>query len=610
MSTVTPEKLAEAAARIKAALPRWTPAFELEADVLLRNPVTQAFAERELREIWRQIDPQGTVPTVQRERIFANAKEKARANGANGHDSGTTNTTGSVPFLITAGMKQRLRDLGHTDDEIIEMTPAQAWALLPPTADGTNQPSSNQRGPEDNGAGPATIDDHAAIIPPERKGTLRIFDWKNEVNGGDERKPKADEAHAGTTETADAGTETTKPAIVVPFTQRQKQNANAGAPEPTLDEWDAGEDTGPIPPRGWLLATQFCRKFVSSLIGPGAIGKSALRLLQYLALATGIALTGQHVFRRSRVLLLSFEDDRDELRRRIRAARIHHKISHDDIKGWLFCATPKGLKFAEIRQGSRQAGQLEKVVRAAIERRKPDLLGLDPFIKTHGLEENDNAAMDFVCDLMAKIAIECDIAVDTPHHGKKGQQTAGDADAGRGASSARDAWRLVHTLTVMTEDEAKLFAISEIDRRAYVRLDPSKVNIAPSAMKATWFKLVGVKLENGTPEYPNGDEVQTVEPWSPPDVWANLSTVTLNDALTEIDAGLPNGQRFSSASAAKDRAAWRIVLKHCPDKSETQCRQIINTWVRTGLLNNQNYDDPIDRKEAKGLYVDNAKRPT
>jgi hypothetical protein len=378
----------------------------------------------------------------------------------------------------------------------------------------------------------------------------------------------------------------------------------------SLDEWDAGEDTGPIPPRGWLLATQFCRKFVSSVIGPGAIGKSALRMLQYLSLMTGRPLTGQHVFHRSRVLLLSFEDDRDELRRRIKAALIRHQIKHDDIRGWFFCATPKGLKFTEVRQGSRQAGQLEKVLRDVVERRKLDLVALDPFVKTHGLEENDNTAMDFVCDLMAKLAIEYDIAVDTPHHSKKGQQTPGDADAGRGASSTRDAWRLVHTLTVMTEEEAKMFDISEVDRRAYIRLDPAKVNITRNAIKATWFKLVGVSLGNGTPEYPNGDEVQTVESWSPPDAWANLSTVALNAALTEIDAGLANGQRFSSAPAATDRAVWRIVQKHCPDKSETQCRQIVSAWVKTGLLYNQDYEDPISRKTVKGLYVDSTKRPT
>ena len=118
-----------------------------------------------------------------------------------------------------------------------------------------------------------------------------------------------------------------------------------------------------------------------------------------------------------------------------------------------------------------------------------------------------------------------------------------------------------------------------------------------------------MKLGNKTEAYPNGDEVQTVNLWKPPDTWANLPTAALNEALTEIDAGMENGQRFSSASAAKDRAAWPIVQKRCPDKTEPQCREIVNTWVKTGLLHNEDYDDPVDRKKAKGLYVDNTKRP-
>src|SRR5262249_52652750 len=159
----------------------------------------------------------------------------------------------------------------------------------------------------------------------------------------------------------------------------------------------------------------------------------------------------------------------------------------------------------------------------------------------------------------------------------------------------RDAARLVSTLTTMTEDEAKMFGISEVDRHDYVRLDPAKVNIARRSQKATWFKLQGVELGNGTPEYPNGDEVQTVEPWTPPDTWANLSTTALNAALTEIDAGVGNGQRYSGTPSAKERAAWPVIQRHCPDRTEAQCREIIKAWMKTGLLYERGYDDPVQR---------------
>ena len=111
-----------------------------------------------------------------------------------------------------------------------------------------------------------------------------------------------------------------------------------------LGEWDAGEDVGPPSPRRWLLAGQFCRTFLSGLVAPGATGKTALRLLQAIALSTGRPLTSQYVFRRCRVLVVSFEDDQEELRRRLLAARLHHKVNADELKGWLFLASPKGLK--------------------------------------------------------------------------------------------------------------------------------------------------------------------------------------------------------------------------------------------------------------------------
>ena len=118
-------------------------------------------------------------------------------------------------------------------------------------------------------------------------------------------------------------------------------------------------------------------------------------------------------------------------------------------------------------------------------------------------------------------------------------------------------------------------------------------------------------LGNENDEYPAGDNVQTVERWYPPETWGGVSAVQLNAALSDIAAGLPNGQRYSGASAAKgDRAAWPIVQRHCPDRTEPQCREIIRTWTKNGVLVEGEYDDPIERKPRKGLSVCDAKRPS
>jgi hypothetical protein len=91
----------------------------------------------------------------------------------------------------------------------------------------------------------------------------------------------------------------------------------------------------------------------------------------------------------------------------------------------------------------------------------------------------------------------------------------GNANRGRGASAFKDAARLVYTLSKMTLEKAEALGIDESDRWRYVRVDPAKVNIAPAAATARWFRLVGVALGNGNVVYPSSDEVQTIEAWTP-----------------------------------------------------------------------------------------------
>src|SRR5262249_6522894 len=62
-----------------------------------------------------------------------------------------------------------------------------------------------------------------------------------------------------------------------------------------IDEWDAGDVlSGVLPnPRQWLTHRYFCRKFVSSVVSPGNVGKTTLRLTQAIELATGRQLLDQ-----------------------------------------------------------------------------------------------------------------------------------------------------------------------------------------------------------------------------------------------------------------------------------------------------------------------------
>ena len=285
--------------------------------------------------------------------------------------------------------------------------------------------------------------------------------------------------------------------------------------------------------------------------------------------------------------------------------RLHYKVSLAEVNGWLFLSAPgaaAGKLMTVDKKGRLRRGILAKLLEAAIITHKIDLLALDPFIKTHSVEENSNSAIDDVVQVLTDLAAKYDIAVDVPHHTSKGTADPGNANRGRGASAMKDGGRLIYTLTTMTIEEAEAFNVPEDQRRSLIRLDSAKVNITPPAAHAKWFRLTGVQLGNSTVLYPSGDDVQTVEPWSPPDIWTDM-TVTLQERiLAAIDAGLPDGNRYTDAAKAGKREAWRVVAEYIPDKNEAQARNIIKQWLKDSQLERRTYKNPTTWKDVSGLY--------
>jgi hypothetical protein len=369
-------------------------------------------------------------------------------------------------------------------------------------------------------------------------------------------------------------------------------------------EWDAGLDDGRVEPRQWLLGNKFCRRYVSTIVADGGTGKTALRIAEAIALATGRPITGDHVFQRCRVLYLSLEDDADEIRRRIKACCLHHKIASDELRDHLFVAAlANGPKLATMSKGGAiAAGDLGKKLIEIIERRQIDLVILDPFIKSHGCDENDNNAIDFVTGVLAELAIRFNVAIDAPHHVSKGMVDPGNANRGRGASAFKDAARLVYTLSRMTQDEAKELGIDEADRWRFVRVDSAKVNIAPAATIAKWFRLIGVPLGNTSLTYPSGDEVQTVEPWTPVDPMNLVDDADLRDAiLTEIKNAPPHAL-YTAHAQSKDRHILEVFKRRLPEISKKQCQKIIGTWMISGLVREVEFLDNT-RHNRKGLAL-------
>lgn len=368
----------------------------------------------------------------------------------------------------------------------------------------------------------------------------------------------------------------------------------------------------PIPPRQWIVGKILCRGYLTLLAASGGTGKTTLAMAIAVSCAIGRTIIGEYVHHRSRVLVLSLEDDRDEIARRLAACVIAHGIDPARLAGWLLIesmASRDGKMLKTSANGVEETAMVNNLM-STIKRQNIDVLIIDPIVKASDGDENDNRASDQLMSVMTRVAIRCNVAVIALDHTRKGTQTAGDIDIVRGGGAKKDAARIGLTLTPMTEEEAEKFGIPGPERRLHIRLDDGKVNLAAPSSDTRWYRLESVAIDNGTDAYPDGDSVQAIRRWTPPATWDGLTSTALNAVLDDIAAGPCDGEMYTHGNKATDRAAWQVVHRHAPQKTPAQCRQIIAEWIESGLLTVVEYRSPSQRRMRQGLGIDCSKRPS
>lgn len=347
-----------------------------------------------------------------------------------------------------------------------------------------------------------------------------------------------------------------------------------------------------IPPRELVYGHFLFRKFVSALGAPGGSGKTAYAYAVALALVCGRDFLSEGVYDPGNVWIYNLEDPRTELLRRLKAAMIGHDVSFADIEGRLFLDSGRDrpLVIAKVmRDGTVLAWPQVPELIKEIKARDIHLLIVDPFVRSHRVEENHNDQIDFVAALWAHIADQADCSILLVHHFKKGG-LSGDASAFRGASALIDASRAAVTLSPMANDEADKLGIGEKDRWRYVRVDNAKLNLAPPPASALWLELQGVALNNATAER-QGDNVQTVQRWSAPSAWDGISWADIEHVLNEIETGMEGAEFYALARQSKDRWAGTLIVARC-GKTEGQAVHILKKWKETGLVEDGQYASP------------------
>jgi hypothetical protein len=373
--------------------------------------------------------------------------------------------------------------------------------------------------------------------------------------------------------------------------QQPTDTEQAFAPEPWI--W---RDPTTLPPRQWLVGTTLLRGYATVLGSMGGVGKTAYAIAAALAVITGRRdILGQHVFKTGPAWLITLEDDREELERRIHAALIAHEIRPENIQGRLFVndATRRPLLLAKANAlgAFEVCGDAERIS-AGIQRNGIMLTVIDPLVKSHRVNENNNEHMDGLITLGNDIARDTHSSLLFPCHFRKGGGEYGARDAIRGGGALVDGSRANRTLTQMNpEDAKKEFNIPPEDAFRYIRVNDPKANMAPRQV-ATWFQLVPVPLGNTEvdPTYPAGDNVQAAMPWQPPSAFDGIDVIILRRIFDRLRAGPEPGWFYSPDARAKYRA--RDVIAEETGKNTNQAAAVLKAWITNGVLSCEEYRTP------------------
>lgn len=355
-----------------------------------------------------------------------------------------------------------------------------------------------------------------------------------------------------------------------------------------------------IPRRQWLYDSHYIRKFVSATVAPSGVGKSSLKIVEALAMASGKPLLGAAPTGVYRVWLWNGEDPMDELERRIAAAMQYYGLSSADVGDRLFVDSGRAMEIVlatETRDGCRIAEPVAGAVLATIEANRLDVLTLDPFISTHRVSENDNGAIDMVVKKWAKIADAGNCSVELVHHVRKlngGEVTVED---GRGAVSLLAAARSARALSRMSKTDATKMGLVDVHRRLFHFAD-DKNNLAPPAPAdgGQWFELASVALGNGAAAMREGgapdamtallqgDSVGVVRRYV---LEARAHAVAVDEeaaTLALVRAGEWRRDPRAGDAWIGVPIAQGLGLDLSEDEDKGRVRNIISTWIKDGTL--------------------------
>lgn len=252
----------------------------------------------------------------------------------------------------------------------------------------------------------------------------------------------------------------------------------------------------PPPPRRFLVADRIPCDTVGLWAAAGGTGKGFTTLQLAVSVATGLPWLGMPIEEQGSVLMVSAEDNREEMHRRLYRVAEHYRdlvscpfdessekweAIRQHIKERLFIVDRVG---EDNRLTGKVHGELhftpmaDRIIETAQQANNCKLIILDPLSRFDGGDPNDNSDGTRLIETAEYIRRETGATVLLPHHVAKGSMK--DANAGqeavRGASGLVDGARFVVLLQTMRAEMAKDYGIDPDNAGRYVYFSTPKQN--------------------------------------------------------------------------------------------------------------------------------------
>ena len=307
-----------------------------------------------------------------------------------------------------------------------------------------------------------------------------------------------------------------------------------------------------IEPRDFLYGFHYLRRYVSATIAPTKVGKSSLGVVEALIMASGKPLLGIKPTGHYRVRIWNGEDPREEMSRRIAAAMIEHGLTREDIGDQLLVDSGRDMPICTAilaKDGAKIMAPVAAELIRVLELQKVDVLLIDPFVKSHGVSENDNMAIDVVAREWNRIAGICNVAIDLVHHSRKLNGAEASIDDARGASALVSAARAARVLARMTKKEGRHLADPKQYRRFFRFADAVSNMALPAGEDEQWMEMKSVDLRNAR----FGEDGKMTRPSD------QVGVVRMSALKGVLDAETDDTDKEAEAAALTDFASgeWR-----------------------------------------------------